>query len=353
MNTTEYRMALDSLRAILALLDKDASLSDIVQGRDAVLARYQPIFSTAEIKHLTQEQFKSFLLFENNRHWSGLNRKGPRACQDIAALREALALLLDDSKPLDQRMSKVADEVPGMGKALITAILLVSYPTKYGVWNNTSEAALKTLKVWPPFDRGATFGARYVAVNQTLLLLAKDLGIDLWTLDALFFRVARPDGPVNPEPQPPIGPPGQEEAQRFGLERHLHEFLRDNWGKMPLGREWTIYAEQGDEEAGYEYPTDIGRIDLLAKHRTKPRWLVVELKRAQTSDETVGQVLRYIAWVRRHLAENAEVVEGLIICHEAEDTLRYAVSEIPNVSVQLYEVSFTLRPDPKSLRRRD
>jgi len=353
MNTADYRMALDRLRAILALLGKDANLSEIVQGRDVVLARYQPIFSAAEIKRLTQDQFKSFLIFENNRHWTGLNRKGSRACQDIAALRKALALLLDDSKPLDQRMNKVADEVPGMGKALITAILLVSYPAKYGVWNGTSEAALKMLKVWPQFDRGATFGARYIAVNQTLHQLAKDLSTDLWTLDALFFRVAGPEDPGGSEPPPPTDQPSQDEAQRFGLERHLHEFLRDNWAKMPLGKEWNIYAEQGDEEAGYEYPTDIGRIDLLAKHRSKPRWLVVELKRAQTSDETVGQVLRYMAWVRRHLAQKAETVEGLIICHEADDRLRYAVSEIPNVSVHLYEVSFTLRPDPKALRGND
>jgi len=42
--------------------------------------------------------------------------------------------------------------------------------------------------------------------------------------------------------------------------------------------------------------------------RTVPRWLVVEHKRNQTSDQTVGQLLRYIGWVKRHLAEDGDVV---------------------------------------------
>jgi len=34
-----------------------------------------------------------------------------------------------------------------------------------------------------------------------------------------------------------------------------------------LGQEWEIYRETGDEEAGFEYPTDAGRIDILARIR--------------------------------------------------------------------------------------
>ena len=74
MSDTEYRLALDTLRAVLATRDKDEGLGDIIKGRDACLPRYQPVFSLSEIPRLTAEQFKSFLLFENNKHWSG--RKG-------------------------------------------------------------------------------------------------------------------------------------------------------------------------------------------------------------------------------------------------------------------------------------
>lgn len=134
-----------------------------------------------------------------------------------------------------------------------------------------------------------------------------------------------------------------ENEQRFGLERHLHEFLRDNWNKIELSREWALYKEPGDDEAGYEYPCDVGRIDLLAKHRKKPRWLVVELKRNQTSDQTVGQLLRYIGWVKQHLAEDGDEVHGLIICREADNALHYALTTVQNVELRLYEVEFHLK----------
>jgi hypothetical protein len=136
----------------------------------------------------------------------------------------------------------------------------------------------------------------------------------------------------------------EEEVQRFGLERHLHEFLRDNWNATELACEWIVHKEEGHPQAGYEYPTDIGRIDLLAKHKREPRWLVIELKRGQTGDDTVGQVLRYMGWVRKHLAKEAEQVEGLIIAHEADDGLRYAINEVKNVKLMLYDISFSLKP---------
>ncbi len=103
-----------------------------------------------------------------------------------------------------------------------------------------------------------------------------------------------------------------------------------------------MYQEDGDPEAGYEYPTGIGRIDLLAKHRNEPRWLVVELKRNQSSDKTVGQVLRYMGWVKKHLAADEETVEGLVISHSGDEQLDYALAPVPAVKAKRYRVQFYL-----------
>jgi RecB family endonuclease NucS len=108
-------------------------------------------------------------------------------------------------------------------------------------------------------------------------------------------------------------------------------------------KEWTIYSEQGDEEAGYEYPCDVGRIDLLAKHKREGRWLVIELKREQSTDQTIGQLLRYMGWMKQHLAGD-EPVQGMIICREADNALQYPLHTLSNVAVQLYEVEFRLKP---------
>jgi RecB family endonuclease NucS len=94
---------------------------------------------------------------------------------------------------------------------------------------------------------------------------------------------------------------------------------------------------------GNQYPTDVGRIDILAVHKTQPRFLVVELKRNQSSDQTIGQTLRYIGWVRKHLAKDGQSVEGLIIAHKMEEEARYAISTLPNVRMMTYEVEFRLK----------
>jgi len=314
--------ALHSLRQ--ALSRDEPWLREIVQSRDKVLSRFQPIFAPEHLSELTADEFRSFLLFSENYHWP-LHRQWTRMCADMPRLRSVLKVLLDETQPIDKRMN--APTVLGMGRGVMTAVLHVAHPDKYGVWNNTSEQALKSLDLWPQFERGEPFGSRYVKLNVVLNDLARALNVDLWTLDAAFYGVTGP--PPEEEEPPDIPPDGNEPprnqppvAQRFGLERHLHEFLRDNWDHTSLGAEWALYGDPGADEPGYEYPCAVGSIDLLAKHRTEPAWLVVELKRAQGSDQTVGQVLRYMGWVKQHLGQPGDRVQGLVIAHESDTKLR-------------------------------
>ena len=58
-----------------------------------------------------------------------------------------------------------------------------------------------------------------------------------------------------------------------------------------------VFSTPDDPEAGNQYPTDVGRIDVLARHKTQPRFLVIELKRNQSTHQTIGQTLRYVGWV--------------------------------------------------------
>lgn len=336
--------ALSKLRAVLARVPKDVDLQTIINARDEVLSRYQPIFSPDYLPKMTAEDFGSFLYFENNKHWTGLHRHVRSLTADMDALRKALAALLDESRPLAERFDKIVgtSTVRGLGKGLATAVLLVAYPDRYGVWNNISEAVLKELGVWPEFDRGTSLGNRYFQLNQILQALAGELGVDLWTLDALFWGALKEE--EEKEERPEVEPAGVE--QGFRLERHLHDFLRDNWEYTELGREWEIYREPGDEEAGFEYPTDAGRIDILARHKSRPEWLVVELKRGQSTDQVVGQILRYMGWVRRHLASSGEEVRGLIISSEVDRNLEYALANFPpgHIQVMRYRVQFFLEP---------
>jgi hypothetical protein len=340
------KSAATKLRAILASAANDPQLTGIIGAQLQVVTRYQPVFSVDHVPDLTEDEFKGFLLFRNNQHWTGLARKGNSLCSNMPRLRDALAVLLDEGRPLEDRLdtllpASASPFMPMLGKALVTAILHVAHPNRYGVYNGTSEAGMNAVGVWPKFERGAAFSERYLQINRILTQLAEELQTDLWTLDALWWRVKSGD---EAETEPALIAPSPEEdsEQSFGLERHLHEFMFDNWDKLSLGREWNLYEEDG-EIVAYEYNTnEIGRIDLLAKHKTERRWLVIELKRQQSSDDTVGQLLRYMGWVQHNLAAADEVVAGLIVARDVDARLRYALSQTRNVKMMRYQVDFHL-----------
>ena len=342
------------LRANTVEFEKSDIYKQIVEPRDQVLARFQPLFLMDHIPAIGAEEFKSFLLCENNCHWSGLHRQGTRMCLDMMKLRRGLSTLLAEHRPLAERLDGAVNDVSGMGKNIATAILLIAHPDKYGVWNSRSEAQMRQLGVWPAFERGKSIGARYAKVNQVLLQIRDALETDLWALDALWWFLDQTSEVASGEGTGEILElAGQTESdvlganQHFGLQRHLHQFLRDNWNGIELFKEdREIYREPGDEEAGYEYPCDVGRIDLLVKHKREARWLVIELKRGQSTDQTIGQLSRYIGWVKQHLASKDETVQGMIISRDVDRALQYALHAVPNIDVQLYEVEFRLRPAP-------
>jgi hypothetical protein len=349
--------AVAKLRSLLAEMKKTKLWEEIVEPRDQVLAKFQPLFASSHLPSLTEDEFRPFLYDYENHHWSGLHRQSNRLCQDIPKLRLALLTLLDESQPIQHRLDAVAGTIKGFGKATITAVLHVAYPSKYGVWNNTSEAGLVELGIYPEFERAESFGSCYVKINSVLNDLASALSIDLWTLDALWWMLQKgeslpagvaqpmtPGVPITPLPDSSGSPTSN--VHVFGLERHLHDFLYYNWDKIDLGVEWAIYRTPADEDKGYEFACPVGRIDILAKHRKAKKWLVVELKRNETTDSVVGQALRYMGWIRHHLAETGDEVQGLIIAHEYDDALRYAVSSVPNLDFQIYEVEFRLRLPP-------
>ncbi|MDT9547559.1 MAG: hypothetical protein RI826_09525, partial [Chlorobium phaeovibrioides] len=69
---------------------------------------------------------------------------------------------------------------------------------------------------------------------------------------------------------------------------------------------------------------------------------VVELKRGRASDVVVGQVLRYMGYVKEQLAEADQAVEGAIIAFEDDQRLKWALMSVPSVSFYRYQVSFKL-----------
>jgi restriction system protein len=135
--------------------------------------------------------------------------------------------------------------------------------------------------------------------------------------------------------------PGIEDPVAFAMEKHLEAFLVANWSQTILSKDFSIYEEDG-EPVGQQYATDAGPIDILAISKDKKRLIVVELKRGRASDVVVGQVLRYMGFVKEQIAEDDQTVEGAIIALEDDQKLRWALLSVPSISFYRYQISFKL-----------
>jgi len=132
-----------------------------------------------------------------------------------------------------------------------------------------------------------------------------------------------------------------EDPSVFALEKHLEDFLCANWGQTKLGKNYDIYSEEG-ELVGQQYPSDTGPIDILAISKDEKELLVVELKKGRASDSVVGQIQRYMGYVKAELTEPDQTVKGVIIALEDDKKIQRALSVTTNIDFYRYKVSFEL-----------
>lgn len=140
----------------------------------------------------------------------------------------------------------------------------------------------------------------------------------------------------------PQDEPEDMSAPAFGLEYQLRDFIAQNLNAIAVaGEKLRLYVDPTGRD-GIEFPTAVGPIDILAVDGNGG-FVVFELKRARSPDSAIGQLARYMGWVKDTIGKGQQV-RGVIVAREISTNLRYAVSVIPNTSLYEYEVLFTLKP---------
>ena len=104
-----------------------------------------------------------------------------------------------------------------------------------------------------------------------------------------------------------------------------------------------LYSDDEGKD-GVEYQTGVGRIDILAVD-AQGSMVVIELKVSKGPDSVVGQLMRYKGWLKRHRAEGASV-RGIIVASHISDRIRYAVADLPEISLKQYDLKIELRDVP-------
>ena len=103
------------------------------------------------------------------------------------------------------------------------------------------------------------------------------------------------------------------------LEKGLEEAIKPNLKKLGLKLAKKEIRQQFDMGIG------IGRSDLICVD-DQNNLVVLELKRGMTSDEAIGQVLRYVGWLRENVATENQDVQGWIVAGDYDEHLRLAAA---------------------------
>ena len=128
-------------------------------------------------------------------------------------------------------------------------------------------------------------------------------------------------------------------SRKFAFERDLQNYLVQNLGTLEPGLK--LYEDEDGEFTGVEFPAGQRYIDILAVG-TDEAYVVIETKVSRAYDRVVGQILRYMGWVKENLAGEASV-RGIILASEISEDLILATSSVENIRLVEYQISFSLK----------
>jgi RecB family endonuclease NucS len=129
-----------------------------------------------------------------------------------------------------------------------------------------------------------------------------------------------------------------EASTEFAYESDLRDYLAGNLALVESGLK--LYEDEGID--GVEFPVGGRFIDILARD-SKGGFVVIELKVSRGYDRVVGQLMRYMAWVKKNLAKPGQSIRGVIVAREISEDLKLACSLIPGVQLMEYELSLKLK----------
>lgn len=155
------------------------------------------------------------------------------------------------------------------------------------------------------------------------------------------YELGRDPTPIS-ESSPASEEPAEATSEgtgQFAYEHDLRDFLARNLQLIEPGL--TLYTDEGI--TGVEFPVGGRFIDLLAVD-SSGNYVVIELKVSKGYDRVVGQLLRYVNWIKINQADEGQSVRGVIVAKNISEDLRLACAGLPDIALAEYELAVSIKP---------
>ncbi len=146
----------------------------------------------------------------------------------------------------------------------------------------------------------------------------------------------KPDGPPK---RPGVGYEGLDALER----QHFQKLINMNFNRL-FGKHLKYFVPDIQNQKDGQYDTqEVGIMDFLCTDSNND-FVVIELKR-RAIDQTLGQILRYMGWVKETLCKANQKVKGIILAEKKDISLYYALKVIPNIQFKRMKLNIDIIDD--------
>lgn len=224
-----------------------------------------------------------------------------------------------------------AENLKGVARAFLGKVLSIYFPNTFLTIYGHQDIFLE--KIYIDY-KPETYGIELYLRNNYLLLELKNKYASNLSNDEFTYMLYEIFGIEKSKPGISINEVEKIEALEV---QHYQSLIHRNFKNLFKGKLKYYDLDRQNEKNGHFYTEEIGVMDFLAVDSNNDL-VVIELKREST-DVTLGQILRYMGWVKKNLCKDNQKVRGVIIAESKDNRLEYALTVIPHVEFKKMKLS--------------
>jgi hypothetical protein len=246
-----------------------------------------------------------------------------------------------------QKICKETKQINGFktGRTVLPKLLSIYYPNAFlPIFNDADYPLSNILSDYTPDKTGLEL---YLENNLWLLKTKEELG-ELEDVSSFsgykymaFLYECFPKGEkITVRDSAKITDSETSEPEIEALELHYQTLIHKNFSKLFPTLQY-FDEEMQKPKNGHYNTQSVGIMDFLTIEKDTKDFVVIEVK-CNTSDQTVGQLARYMGWVKDELCKDGQNVKGLILANKKKSSLDFALKVFPNVKFRKIELNLEI-----------